>query len=55
MNVASRITNLARVISERKVFRGLRQTLLAQALRLERLAADRLGDFARHDENETDE
>jgi len=42
---ANTIANLARVISERKVSRGLRQTLLTQARRLERLAAERLKDF----------
>ena len=39
---ASTIADLARVISERKVGRGLRQTLLVQAKRLEHLAAARL-------------
>jgi len=43
---ASTIANLARVISERKVSAGLRKTLLTQARRLERLAAERLKDFA---------
>ena len=42
---ASTIANLARVISERKVSQGLRQTLLTQARRLEKLAARRLEDF----------
>ena len=42
---ASTIANLARVISERKVSQGLRQTLLTQARRLEKLAAKRLEDF----------
>jgi len=42
---ANTIANLARVISERKVSRGLRQTLLTQARRLEKLAAERRGDF----------
>lgn len=42
---ASTIANLARVISERKVQPGLRQTLLTQARRLEKLAAERLEDF----------
>jgi hypothetical protein len=42
---ANTIASLARVISERKVSKGLRQTLLTQARRLERLAADRLKDF----------
>ena len=51
---ANTIASLARVISERKVSRGLRQTLLTQAKRLERLAAERLKDF-RPGENEDDE
>ncbi len=38
---ASTIANLARVISERDVSSGLRRTLLTQARRLERLAAQR--------------
>jgi len=42
---ASTIASLARVISERKVSKGLRQTLLTQARRLERLAEERLRDF----------
>ena len=42
---ASTIASLARVISERKASKGLRQTLLTQARRLERLAAERLKDF----------
>ena len=42
---ASTIASLARVISERKVSKGLRQTLLTQARRLERLAEERLKDF----------
>lgn len=50
---ASTIANLARVISERKVSRGLRQTLLTQALRLEHLAAERLKDFGAQEEGET--
>ena len=41
---ASTIASLARVISERKVSHGLRQTLLTQARRLESLAAERLKD-----------
>lgn len=40
------IANLARVISERKVQRGLRQTLLTQAQRLERLANQRLSELS---------
>ncbi|MEY2485136.1 MAG: hypothetical protein QOH39_784 [Verrucomicrobiota bacterium] len=43
---ASTIANLARVISERNVSKGLRRTLLTQAQRLEQLAARRLADFA---------
>lgn len=39
---ARTIANLARIISERKVKTGLRRTLLAQAKRLESLAAERL-------------
>jgi hypothetical protein len=39
---AATIANLARVISERDVSKGLRRTLLTQARRLEKLAADRL-------------
>jgi hypothetical protein len=42
---ANTIASLARVISERKVSRGLRRTLLTQARRLEKLAAERLNDF----------
>lgn len=42
---ASTIASLARVISERKVSKGLRQTLLTQARRLERLAEERMKDF----------
>ncbi len=43
---ASTIAALARVISERKVTKYLRTTLLTQARRLEKLAAERLGEFA---------
>jgi len=43
---ASTIAALARVISERKVTKWLRTTLLTQARRLERLAAERLDEFA---------
>ena len=43
---ASTIAALARVISERKVTKWLRTTLLTQARRLERLAAERLAEFA---------
>lgn len=49
---ANTIASLARVISERKVSRGLRQTLLTQARRLESLAAERLRDFSK-DESES--
>ena len=43
---ANTIASLARVISERKVSKGLRRTLLTQARRLEKLAAERLKAFA---------
>lgn len=43
---AGTIAALARVISERKVTKWLRTTLLTQARRLERLAAERLADCA---------
>jgi hypothetical protein len=43
---ASTIAALARVISERKVTKWLRTTLRTQARRLEKLASDRLSDFA---------
>ena len=52
---ANTIANLARVISERKVSKGLRRTLLTQARRLEKLAAERLKDFAGKYEEEGDE
>jgi len=52
---ASTIASLARVISERKVSPGLRQTLLTQARRLERLASERLKDFPKGDSEENDE
>src|SRR5213076_3196016 len=53
---ASTIASLARVISERKVSHGLRQTLLTQARRLEKLAAERLRDFPGDpDKEESDE
>lgn len=42
---ASTVAALARVISERDVSPGLRKTLLTQAQRLERLAAQRLESF----------
>ncbi|MGO9199416.1 MAG: GIY-YIG nuclease family protein [Limisphaerales bacterium] len=50
---ASTIASLARVISERKVSRGLRATLLTQAKRLERLAEERLRDFPKGTDAET--
>ena len=43
---ASTIASLARVISERNVSKGLRQTLLTQARRLERLARIRFDQIA---------
>ncbi len=43
---ASTVANLARVISERDVSRGLRRTLLTQARRLELLARQRLNEIA---------
>lgn len=52
---ANTIASLARVISERKVSRGLRRTLLTQARRLEKLAAERLKDFAGKPDEETEE
>jgi hypothetical protein len=45
---ASTIANLARVISEREVSPGLRRTLLTQARRLEKLAAERFKVFGDH-------
>lgn len=42
---ATTIANLARVISERDVSKGLRRTLLTQARRLERLAAQRVAEL----------
>src|SRR5205823_4751025 len=52
---ASTIASLARVISERKVSKGLRRTLLTQARRLEKLAAERLKDFAGRSDEEADD
>ena len=52
---ASTIASLARVISERKVSKGLRQTLLTQARRLERLAEERLKDFPKDITENNDE
>ena len=43
---ARTLANLARVISERRVRPGIRRTLRVQAQRLEKLAEERLGDFA---------
>jgi len=52
---ASTIASLAQVISERKVARGLRQTLLIQARRLELLVSERLKDFPKGgSENDSD-
>lgn len=51
---ASTIASLARVISERKVSRGLRTTLLTQAKRLERLAEERLRDFSDSTDEDAD-
>ncbi len=42
---ASTIANLARVISERDVSKGLRKTLVTQAKRLEKLASDRFNEI----------
>ena len=42
---ASTIANLARVISEREVSKGLRRTLVTQARRLEKLASDRCNEI----------
>lgn len=47
---ARTIANLARVISERSVRRGIRRTLWAQARRLEHLAKIRLEDFVGEDD-----
>lgn len=52
---ASTIAALARVISERKVTKYLRTTLLTQARRLERLAAERLAEFASTPEESDEE
>ena len=52
---ANTIASLARVISERKVSKGLRRTLLTQARRLEKLAAERLKDFAGKSDEEGEE
>jgi len=50
---ANTIAALARVISERKVSKGLRRTLLTQAKRLEKLAAQRLKDFRGKESDES--
>lgn len=47
---ARKIANLARVISERKVTKGIRRTLWVQAQRLEHLAKTRLEEFVVKDE-----
>jgi hypothetical protein len=52
---ASTIASLARVISERKVSKGLRQTLLTQACRLESLAEARLKDFPKDEVENSDD
>lgn len=52
---ANTIASLARVISERKVSKGLRQTLLTQARRLESLAENRLKDFPKDELEPLDE
>lgn len=52
---ASTIASLARVISERKVSKGLQQTLLTQARRLEKLAAERLKDFPKDDSDDSND
>lgn len=49
---AATIASLARRISERSVKRGLRNTLLTQAKRLERLAQTRVNDFPEGVEDE---
>lgn len=46
---ASTIANLARVISERRVSKGLRMTLVTQARRLEHLASSRLEELGIQD------
>jgi hypothetical protein len=51
---ANTIASLARVISERKVSSGLRKTLLTQARRLEKLAADRFKELGHISELEED-
>jgi len=51
---AATIANLARVISERSVSRGLRRTLLTQARRIELLASKRLHELGIPDSCERD-
>ena len=51
---ATTIANLARVISERDVSNGLRRTLLTQARRLERLAAQRVKELGITTDNHND-
>ena len=51
---AATIAALARVISERKVTKWLRGTLLTQARRLERLASERLKELAGTDDSEAE-
>ena len=52
---ANTIAALARVISERKVTKALRTTLLTQARRLEKLATERLADFAQQPDEPEDQ
>jgi len=52
---ANTIAALARVISERKVTKALRTTLLTQAKRLEKLAAQRLAEFAQQPDEPDDQ
>ena len=52
---ANTIASLARVISERKVSKGLRQTLLTQARRLELLAKERLKHFPKESVENNDD
>jgi GIY-YIG catalytic domain len=52
---ANTVANLARVISERQTSKGLRKTLVVQAQRIERLARQRLEDFADMPEEALDE
>ena len=52
---ATTIASLARLISERKIDKGLRATLLVQAKRLEHLADTRFADFAGEPDVEAEE